>query len=190
VQLRDCLSLLFSEKKICPNLCLSSPASKCVKLLAWKENTPFSQITRWDNFQALDRCIEYRDLKIPWTRPRRTTTGSKFGQPNLKDCFSRAKVAVAIHVLVATPLQLKKPVSGATCLKNSWCVFVFKGTLGARDFSCAVYSFGQVTSAALDHRTREKTSGAQCSLRVKNVTMRHRMVMLTKNSSTKTRKND
>ena len=63
---------------------------------------------------------------------------------------------VRISALVATPLQLKKPVSGATCLKNSLCVFVFKGTLGARDVSCTIYSFGQVTSAALDHRTREK----------------------------------
>ena len=38
--------------------------------------------------------------------------------------------------------------------------------------------------AALDHRTREKISGAQCSLRVKNVTTRHRVVMVTKSSST------
>ena len=96
----------------------------------------------------------------------------------------------SLLTLVATPLQLKKPVSGATCLRNSSCVFVFKDTLGARHFSCAVYGFGQDTSAALHHQTREKSSGTQCSLRVKNVTIRHRVIMLTKNSSTKIRRND
>ena len=36
----------------------------------------------------------------------------------------------------------------------------------------------------------KKTSGTQCSLRVKNVTIRHRVVMLTKNSPTNIRRND
>ena len=99
MQLRACLSLLFSEKTICPKPCLSVPPSKCVKLPAWKKNIPFSQTTRRDNFQALDRYIEYRDLKIPWTWPRKTVTGSKFGRPNLMVCFSRAKVAVTTHAL-------------------------------------------------------------------------------------------
>ena len=67
---------------------------------------------------------------------------------------------------------------------------MFKGTLGTGDFARAVYGFGQVTSAALDHRTREKTSGTQSNLQVKNVKIRHRVVMLTMNSCAKTRKND